>query len=140
MAKSVLRIQYEYPFEVVGIASSVREYRLCHHLNRVMRLNLIRREDLEIILNKQGDDARFILFEQEAEEDEKVMLIGNKGNKAWFFPEIRNVDYLLVFHEPGSLFEKPAILKQLREIEVITGAYDIDFEKLKSKENLLYLV
>ena len=140
MAKSVLRIQYEYPFEVVGIASSVREYRLCHHLNRTLRLNLNRQEDLEITLNRQGDDARFCLFEQEAEDDDKVMLIGNKGNNAWFFPEIRNVDYLLVYLEPGSLFDKTEILRQLREIEVITGAYDIDFEKLKSKENLLYLV
>lgn len=139
MAKSILRIHYEYPFEVIGIVSSAKEYRLCHLLNKKLEKNFVRVDDLSMVLNKQGDDALFCMFVHTEDPAEKHILVGNRGNNAWFFPEIKNVDYLLIVRDPGSWFDIEETLRQVRSIEIVNGAYSIEFAKLKSKENLLFL-
>jgi len=139
MARSVLKIQYEYPFEVIGIVSGVKDYRLCHCINKELQMNFTRQDDLSMAMNRQGDETSFSLYSDEELEPEKYLLIGNKGSNAWFFPEIRNVDYLLIARDPGTWFDPEEMIKKLRVLQVISGAYEIGYEKLKSKENLLYL-
>ena len=139
MAKSVLKVQYEYPFEVIGIVSGVKDYRLCHCINTEMKMNFSRNDDLNMVMNKQGDDAFFSYFADTSQETERYLIIGNKGSNAWFFPEIKNVDYLFIAQDPGSWFDRDETLRKLRKLAVVSGAYPIAYDKLKSKENLLYL-
>jgi len=139
MTRTILKVQYEYPFEVIGIVSSIKDYRLCHCINKTLLMNFARADDLMMVMNKQGDDTSFSIFKDEEGEPEQFILIGNKGSNAWFFPEIKNVDYLFIVKNPGSGFDAGLVIKRLRITEVITGAYPIAYEKFKSRENLLYL-
>lgn len=139
MAKSVLKIQYEYPFEVIGIISTVKDYRLCHSLNTSLQMNFKREHDLSIVMNRQGDDAFFSLFTDNTSDGEKHLLIVNKGSNSWFFSEIKNVDYLYIVKDPGRWFVLDDMISRLRQIEVIGGAYPIPLQSIKSKENLLFL-
>jgi hypothetical protein len=139
MSRTILKVQYEYPFEVFGIVSSIKDYRLCHCINKALLMSFSRADDLTMVMNKQGDDTSFSLFKDDDGEPETFILIGNKGSNAWFFPEIKNVDYLFIVRNPGSGFDSAQLLKKLRIPEVISGAYPIEYEKFKSRENLLYL-
>jgi len=139
MSRSVLKIRYEYPFEVIGIVSGAKDYRLCHCINKELKMNFCRVNDLQMVMNRQGDETSFSFFKDENQEPEKFMLIGNKGSNAWFFPEIKNVDYLFVACDPGNWFDMDEMLQRLRKLEVIGGAYEITYDRLKSKENLLFL-
>jgi hypothetical protein len=139
MAKSVLKVRYEYPFEVIGIVSGVKDYRLCHFINSELKMSFCKMEDLSMVMNKQGDDAFFSYYTDISQETERFMMITNKGSNAWFFPEIKNIDFLLIAQDPGSWFDAQEMLRKLRTLSVVSGAYPIDYEKLKSKENLLYL-
>lgn len=139
MTKSILRVQYEYPFEVAGIVSSAKDYRLCHFLNKELHRNFKREDDRAIIINKQGDSSYFAEFSDDSTSPERHYLLSNKGNNNWFFPEIKNVDYIYIVHWPDKLFVMEDLLVNLRQFEIINAAYQIDFDKYKSKDNLLFL-
>lgn len=139
MGKSVLKIKYEFPFIVFGIVTGVKDYRLCHFINKTLQMNFVRMDDLHMVINKQGDEAIFTYFSDDTYSPEKHLIIVNKGNQTWFFPEIKNVDYLYIVHQPDKGFNEDEMLMKLRQPEIINGAYPIDYEKLKSKDNLLYL-
>lgn len=139
MAKSVLKIKYEFPFVVFGIISGVKDYRFCHYINKSLQMNFMRMEDLRMVINRQGDEAIFSYFTDETFQPERHFIMVNRGNQTWFFPEIKNVDYLYIIHQPDSRFNEEEMLFKLRQPEVINGAYPIDYEKIKSKDNLLFL-
>ena len=102
-------------------------------------MNFRREEDLNLVINKQGDVSFFTMFTDETSETQKHILLMNKGNNNWFFPEIKNVDYLYIVQGPDKWFNLEELLGQLRQVEVINGAYPIAYDKLKSKDNLLFI-
>ena len=66
-------------------------------------------------------------------------LIGNKGIEAgYLLPELRGSDYFLMIKEFIDDEDLKTIHKSLNSIPDIVVATEIDPEKLKSKENLVF--
>ena len=139
MKKSKLLVEYEYDFELFGISSPARDYKMAWLLNQALNIHIVKVEDLEIeYYNQDKIISSHFLFETEYA---KFRLIKNKSfgeeKKPLLIPELPNIDYFILIHDNSHVFNIPEILGKLKKLDLIQYIQPIKIEKLKSKENLI---
>ena len=141
MKKNKLIVEYEYEFTLFGIVSLVSEHKLAWEINNTLKISLAKSEDiqLEFINNKNLIISNYI-YEK---EDSNLRLLKNKSFKTgqtqlYLLPELKQFDYLLAMNGFEQTFSKEKIINSLNKISVIQYIVNIEIEKLKSKENLVF--
>lgn len=125
-------------FKLIGISSHENDYRLVWAINRNMKFNYIRSEDLFVHQPKLQLDMSFSRFVHTDEERFLTYyLISNRSSDGFLFPEIKNIDFLIQI--VGGLEDKPVeqMITALRSINIISGAYLMDLEKLKDISKIM---
>ncbi len=140
MAKNILKISEEdkFDFALIGIICHHRDYRLCMSLNNKLEINLSKQEEYVVFNNKRMEDQTFSFYEYVNEEDDRYNLISNKSLKGFLLPEQNQIDYLFLIRYVRMEVDATEILKQIKQIPIILGAYKLDTSKLKSRENLVF--
>ena len=140
MAKKILKLSEEvkFDFALLGIICHHRDYRLCMSLNNKLEINLSKQEEYVVFNNKRMEDQSFSFYEYVNEEDDRYNLISNKCLKGFLLPEQNQIDYLFLIRCVRMKVDATEILKQLKQIPIILGAYKLDTSKLKSRENLVF--
>lgn len=127
-----LDITQDLNFRLLGISSHENDYRLVWAINNNMKFNYVRSENLVVHLQKLKQDMSFSRFIHTDEERYMTFyLISNRSPDGFLFPEIKNIDFLI--QVVGEIKDKQIeqMLKELRNINIISGAYVIDIGKLK---------
>ena len=140
MAKNVLRISDddEFDFLLIAIVCQQKDYRLCHELNKHLELNLVREKDYEIMNNKRMKTSSFSFFRYENADKDRFYIFSNKGKDDFLLPEQRSIDYLMMVKENFKRIKPQQFINEIKKIPVVLGAYLLETEKLKSKENLVF--
>lgn len=139
MNKFKLTIEYDYDFVLVGISCHEKDYRLAWSINDKLKTELRKAEDLKIELKKNTTPTQFPFYEFIDEEAfREYFLIGNRGGKGLLIPEQKQVDYFLMIRGTCNSTDKSSLLKQLKDINIVLAAYDINPNGLDSKQNLLF--
>lgn len=140
MAKNILKISEEdkFDFALIGIICHHRDYRICMSLNNKMEINLSKQDEYVVFNNKRMEDQTFSFYEYVNEEEDRYNLISNKSLKGFLLPEQNQIDYLFLIRYVRMEVDVTEILKQLKQIPIILGAYKLDTSKLKSRENLVF--
>lgn len=136
MTTYTLDIETNYEFDLIGISSHEKNYRLVWSLNKCMGWNLRRIEDIS--MNQRGGDslhAQFRFFHPT--EHSIITLIDNKTPVGFFLPDVQHFDYVLKIDDDQFGCDD-AFFKKLRNNPFIITAHPLDVDKLKSKQNLLY--
>ncbi len=138
MAKFKLEPVEDYPFLLIGLNSSLSNYKLCWEINKIADINLGRVEDVEVI-GKTGDSTFHAVYVYEDPEYGRTYrLVQNKVMGGMFLPECREADLILVIDESPPL-DMEAALKSMRMIQKVILAFEIEIDKLKHKQNLLLI-
>lgn len=137
MAKKILKIDFssEYDFLLFAIVCSQKDYRLCFELNRHLKINLKRENDVSLVIDSHKNRTDFSNYYYRSKHNEQYRVVNNKGQTGSFIPKSKNIDYFLQIKNMQSDSEE--ILKQLKKIEIISGVYEIEAGKLKSADNFL---
>ena len=141
MKKSKLIVDHNFDFELAGIISNAKGYKLTWEINRVLKLNLVKAKDL--VLSFIDNNHLTILNYKYETENSKLLLLKNKGVESdgipgsFLIPELQRFDYLLWARSVDE-FDFVLWIDKIKELKVIQYAIRIDIEKLKSKENLLF--
>ncbi len=141
MKKSKLIVDHNFDFELVGLISNAKGYKLTWEINRALKLNLIKAKDL--VLSFIDNNHLTILNYKYETENNKLLLIKNRGVESdgipgsFLIPELKRFDYLLWARSVDE-FDFVLWIDKIKELRVIQYAIRIDIEKLKSKENLLF--
>jgi len=145
-------------YELIAIHSTLEDYRLAYFINRELSILLEKNQkDIEIRV-KEGDSC-FTRFVFDDEENEITWnLIQNKGTvssrqntvslfeetgldvatSVFLIPELKKVDYFIKIENTGGDLALEGLISKLLTIRQITTAYEIDHQKLKSKNNLIF--
>lgn len=127
-------------FELVGIVASTREFKVAWYLNKALDIQLSKEEDIKIEFAKKP--ALLILNYQYRTPHTVIELLCNKllstTAQKHLLPELKQFDYLLKIHDQTDEFSFSSISQILQEISVIEYMVKLNFDDLKSKENLLY--
>ncbi|SFN78325.1 hypothetical protein SAMN04488519_10241 [Algoriphagus ornithinivorans] len=140
MKKVKLQIEHTYDFEVLGLVSPVKDYKMAWLINRQLDLDLIKWEDLEIefLSDPQLKISQYFLslphgFVQLL----KNKAINSQNQVSYLIPELKTMDYFLLVQDQTFQISINTFANKLAEIPFIQNVMKLDVTKLKSRENLL---
>jgi hypothetical protein len=140
MKKAKLQIEPTFDFELLGIVSPIREYRMAWLVNQELEINLVKADDLELeFLNSEKlEIAQYFLSLPHG----FIQLLKNKAlnssqQLAYLIPELKNLDYFLLVQDETEQLDLSNFMEKLSRNSLVQSIVRIDISKLKSKENLL---
>jgi len=123
----------------LGLVSPDPDYKLSFRLNNKLNISLKNIDPVTI----QDEEGKFFQFSKFSDSrlapDLIFQLISNRMGKNYLLKKLTNIDYLLLIHDSEKNIRPENIISQIREIESITGVFNIDSKTLKDK-NLKYLI
>jgi hypothetical protein len=140
MRKSTLRINYEYDFDLVGLSSAAKSYKLAWELNQHLQIRLARHADLVLDFRK-GISHSYHQYSFKTDHA-LVRLLRNRPNESediryFLVPEHPHFDYLLWLRGEQAVGGTD-LAETLRNMPSLSMAAGIPLRDLKSKENLLF--
>jgi len=139
MKKKRLDIEYNYDFELLGIISSAKGYKLAWEINNQLSIRLVRQADLSIFF-KHNVEATFAYFSYQSEVN-SLKLFRNKPNETelrnYLVPEFPHYDYILS-SQGEEQFNSNRLQEVLRNIPSIELVAFIPLGPLKSKDNFIF--
>lgn len=139
MKKKRLDVEFSYDFELLGIHSSARGYKLAWEINQALHITLEKKDDL-VIHDKSGDFS-YTHFSHQSTVN-TVRLFRNKPNEAeknllLLVPEHPSVDFIL-YARGDEQVEGKRLHELLRNIPSIEWVAFIPLAALKSKDNFIF--
>ena len=135
MAFHTLEIEDEYDFEIIGVSSHEKDYRLAWSLNKSLGWRLVRIEDA--VVEGKRSTTHHARFRWTHPVDQTVFtLIDNKTPDGTFMPELLQFDYLLKIEQPSEAVMKK-LQAGLRKTDFVLAFQRQEVDKLKHKDNLL---
>ena len=98
---------------IYGISSSLRAYKLAFHLTQHRDLEVYASDNLTDYTSKSSYISYII---HHLDEQREYLLIKNKGDKGWYYPSYKKVDYLLC-----SLTEEEISIELTKQIASTRG-------------------
>jgi len=140
MKKKRLEIEYSFDFELLGIISSAKGYKLAWDINAILQSRLIRQKDLSVQV-KNNEKVTFPHFSFENEVN-ILKLFRNKPNepelvKNLLVPEFPHYDYV-VLNQGEEYRNSNRLHELLRNIPTIELVAFIPLDALKSKDNFIF--
>jgi hypothetical protein len=139
MKKSKLLIDYEYNFDLIGVITTARGYRLAWELNQRLGITLIKQSDL-IVGFKNNEEKVFSFYAFETPLN-RLKLFKNKSSeeesgKYFLIPEFPHFDFIILAameeHKPEQLI---TVVKSISSVQL---ASSIPLAGLKSKSNFIF--
>jgi hypothetical protein len=140
MKKTKLIIDYEFDFELLGILSSARGYKLAWEINQIVKIQLVKQPDL-VVGFKNNEEKKFSFYSFETQLN-RLKLFKNKpseqeSGKYFLIPEFPHYDFIIL----AAMEEQYAhqhLIQLIRSISAIQLVASIPLEGLKSKSNFIF--
>ena len=142
MKKQKLTSEINFKFELIGITTSVKEYKIAWNLNKFLELDFHRQEDHQIKVNDQS--YSFTYYFDEPDPDLFLRLFSNKPvtlekpTETKLVPESPHFDFILMREGESQSFAVKRLLEQLKEVPVIEYLAPINVTELKYKEHFIF--
>jgi len=139
MKKKRLEIEYSYDFDLIGVISSAKGYKLAWDINSQLSARLVKQPDL-VVQFKNNTEGSFSYFSYETEVN-KLKLFRNKPNDSelrnFLLPEFPHFDYVILIQgeEYGNSNRLQELLRNIASIELVAF---IPLGALKSKDNFIF--
>ncbi|CAN5258619.1 hypothetical protein BH23BAC1_BH23BAC1_18540 [soil metagenome] len=142
MKKNKLIVDYGYDFELLGIISPVKDYKIAWAINNTLNFKFKKNNDLKI---EFINDKQLIISNYTFETENSLLrLLKNKSQSvsdltfSYLIPELKNFDYFIKIEDEADTFNQALLIKKIKTIPLIQYITTIDAGKLRSKENLLF--
>ncbi len=138
MIKKFLKLELDFDFILIAITSQLKDYRLCYYINKYTETNFNKVDDL--CLHFKDDGAKYFshYLYQWTNTDCLFHLLANKGTDGFLIPEMKEADYFILIKEFIDEEDLDFFLERIKLIQDIQAAAEINPNRLKSKENLLF--
>ena len=138
--KNKLEIQYTYDFELLGIRTSLKGYKLAWQLNNILRINLVKQVDL-VLHYRKGLEASYDHYVYSTPLNQ-LHLFRNKpldteNAVPELVPEFPHFDFVLMTQSEENLSGNrlQEYLRAIPSVELVTL---IPLTSLKSRDNFIF--
>jgi len=140
MKKSKLVIDYEFDFELVGLISAAKGYKLAWELNQALGIQLVKQPDL-VVGFKNNEEKSFSFYDYQTQFN-RLKMFKNKpsdadGGKYFLIPEFPHYDFIILA-DMEEQYTHQQLLHSIKAITSIQLAAFIPLEGLKSKSNFIF--
>ena len=121
-------------FDVIGLVTTDKEYKIAWHLNKLFDINLIKKSD-EIINLVDGSKIMISYLEFKFER-KHIKLISNKlkkSNRTYLVSALSNFDYFMLFSKRFFEFKDYDIIDRLKSNNTFQFANFVDISKIKDR-------
>jgi hypothetical protein len=139
MKKSKLVIDYEYNFELVGITTAARGYKLAWDFNQRLAINLVKQADL-VVGFKNNEEKSFSFYAYETALN-RLKLFKNRpsdleAGKYFLIPEFPHFDFIIL--AAMEEYTNQPLIDIIKSVPSVQFAASIPLEGLKSKSNFIF--
>jgi len=130
-------IDYFEGYQLLGLASQLKDYSLAFFINQKLDINLKKYENLDFC-DSEGQSHSFSWYFYEDEQlSAKMYLISNSSTTAKLIPANKELDYFLLLKDfPSDKFTN-LILSKSREIQNLQAIFKFDLNKIKNADILI---
>jgi hypothetical protein len=136
--KVTLDIGFDYDFILLGVVSLEKFHRLVWQINQHSGYNFYHAGELDLY----EQEKRIGAFTKYAFNDEinhrEILLLENKDESTYLIPEMRTVDYFMLIKGALDNVDVKAFIQNLKPVDNIQLITEIDTQKLKSRQNLIF--
>ena len=142
MIKNEFNDVYDINYDLFGIVSNIKEYKLAWILNKIFSIDLIKFDDL--IITKYNQKT-FQVSNYFYETDEFIIRVlknrllnrENDNNEKFLINKLSKFDYLFQVYNSSNEFNKRDIINKLNTESSIQFANFVDINLIKEKDLLL---
>lgn len=147
----LLDIDYDLDFEVVGVVSSIPAYQLAWLINKSLKIDLVKANDITLSFTKKELLITNYIYK---EEHSFIRIIKNKSisesvrkqenslfdieTSDYFLPELKKYDFILQLDGNINNHHLDEVVNKLNTLEKIQLVTPIDLDEIKSKDNLIF--
>ncbi|MEL7145238.1 MAG: IPExxxVDY family protein [Bacteroidota bacterium] len=140
--KNKLQTHFDFDFDLIGIISAVKEYKLAWILNQCESCDFVKSSDIQIdFVNLKNITISNFFFETEYTRLfllKNRLVFNNALSDQYLIPELKRFDYFVKIDGVSELFKTNAILATLKNASEVQYATTLDPNTLKQKENLIF--
>lgn len=136
-----LIVEYDFDFYLAGIVSPAKEYKLAWLINKLLRIRLVKKQDLMI----NFIHSSLIISNFKCKTEYRVFrLLKNQslgepsGKPNYLLPELRNFDFFLMISDESNTIVMDDIMEKIRQLPEVYYVTQTDLSHLDSKENLIF--
>ena len=139
MKKSKLVIEYEYNFDLIGITTAARGYKLAWDMNQHLGIRLVKQPDLVVgFKNKEEKSFSFYAYQTALN---RLKLFKNRptdadSGKYFLIPEFPHYDFIILAAMEEAHTQK--LVQLIRSIPSVELVASIPLNGLKSKSNFIF--
>ena len=129
----------EMALSVWGLSTSVKEYKLAWSISNQTDLELVKQKDYEIYFDEVQYFISNFIFETEHSIYRLLnnSLVGPENKK--LMSSIGHFDFFITVQSEDSFFDLSKFTITLRDVNAAEYVENLDFTKLKNKENLVLI-
>ena len=141
MKKQKLLVDFEFDFDVYGIVSTYKDYKLVWNINKNLHVSLRKEQDMTLNF---VDNQLILSHYRYTTEGSELQLLRNKsheqsgGESLYMIPEMPQIDFFILVQGEISGFDNTEIKKRLKKTPGVEFVMEVDIESLKSKENFIF--
>jgi hypothetical protein len=123
---------------ILGIASTLKNYQFCWHIEKSMNIDFHTAPDLQIPMEKNKRSYAFTVYEfLDPVKQQEHFLYSNKHDGEFLLPELQHLDFIWLIRDDFVDEERLVFLQQkIRDIPGVQLVTEVQHEKIKSKDNL----
>lgn len=120
-------------YTLIGITCHLMDYRILYLLNKELRFNFTKEDDLKITLTSTNQSVPFSFYSYK-DEDQRISyyLIANFSQDVILVPEVKHADFIMLMDGDIKKQKKEELLKTIRSITRVITAFEIKFNEIKN--------
>lgn len=139
MAEKRITNDFEVNYRLVGIATTLKEYKVGFHLNHILQADFRKLKDLLFESRERERNVFFSVLKSSCDDEmTEYTLFANKNGTDTLLPEVATFDYLLQVNgkfPPEDLAKAIGEIKKLNQVLLCT---EIPVKKIKNHHRLIY--
>ena len=125
-------------YRLVGIATALKEYQVCHHLNQLVGCDFRKLEALVFEPKDRTRKIEFSVFKAEDASQNTFVVFSNKNLGEYLLPEISNFDYIVQLRGKFADDDVTTLMDGIKQFPQVVMCLEVPLKKIKSKDRLSY--
>jgi hypothetical protein len=139
VAEKRIKNELSTDYKLIGVASSLKEYKLCYHLNELLACDFRKLKDIIFESGDRSSTIQFSVFKAGTEDDpNRFIVFTNKNPGEVLLPEVANFDYIMQIEGKYEAGQMKNLIDGVKQFPGVLMCAEIPLKKIKTKERLIY--